>query len=103
MSAIHVACAARIDYVPHSAAMLHSVLAQHAGGGVEVHYLCGSDLTDGDRAKLRELVEGGGGRISFLPVDAVRVDGLRTRSFLPASHWYRIFLPELLPDLDRLI
>ncbi len=103
MSAIHVACAARIDYVPHSAAMLHSVLAQHAGDVVEVHYLCGGDLTDRDRAKLTELVEGGGGRISFLRVDAIRVEGLRTRSFLPASHWYRIFLPELLPDLERLI
>ena len=103
MSAIHLACAARIDYVPHSAAMLHSVLAERGGDEIEVHYLCGSDLSEADRSKLRELVEGGGCRISFLRVDAVRVAGLRTRSFLPASHWYRVFLPELLPDLDRLI
>lgn len=111
MSVLHVACAARRDYVPHSAAMLHSVLTQRGEGGVHVHYLHGPDLPPRTTGLLAEMVDRSGGTISFLPIPDERVAGLRTVDFrggdefpvLPASHWYRIFLPELLPDVDKLL
>jgi lipopolysaccharide biosynthesis glycosyltransferase len=49
------------------------------------------------------MVERSGGAISFLGVPDQRVAGLATRDIFPASHWYRVFLPELLPDLPRVL
>lgn len=99
---IQIACAARRDYVPHAATMLHSVL-ERAGAPVAVTLLHGSDMRRGDASRLAEMVRRHGGELSALEVSADRVAGLRTLDFLPASHWYRIFLPELLPSVDRVI
>jgi hypothetical protein len=41
---MHVACAAERNYLGHSAAMLHSVLANADGLEVEVHYMHGGDI-----------------------------------------------------------
>ncbi|MBA3301200.1 MAG: glycosyltransferase family 8 protein [Thermoleophilaceae bacterium] len=101
--AVHLACAARRDYVPHCAAMLDSALGRHAPGEVHVHFLHGADLHRPTRRALARMIEDRGGFVSFLKVSRLRARGLLTRSGLPASHWYRVFLPELLPDIDRLV
>ncbi len=92
---IHVACAAEGAYVPHSAAMLHSVLAQ--AGDVQVHYLHGPGFREA--AALRELVDG----IAFHPVAPEAVAGFPSRHRFTPAMWYRLFLPELLPDVDRVL
>ena len=100
---MHVASAARRDYVPHSAAMLHSLLAHSGGHRVHVHYLHGTDLPASYPRRLAEMVERGGGEISFLPIDEAQVGNLRTSDLFPPSHWFRVFLPELLPELERIL
>lgn len=100
---LHIACAARIDYVPHSASMLHSVLSHSAGEPVHIHFLHGDDLPGDYCVRLAGMVEAAGGEISFLPISDDLVSGLRTREGLPAAHWYRIFLPRLLPELERVL
>jgi len=99
---LRVACAARRDYVPHAAAMLDSVLGQ-SSRPLEVHFLHGADLRARARSRLGGMIEARGAAIDFHEVSAERVRGLRTIDFLPASHWYRIFLPELLADVDRIL
>jgi lipopolysaccharide biosynthesis glycosyltransferase len=99
---LELACAARRDYVPHCAAMLHSVLSV-AERPVRVHFLHGPDLRRSHFSRLERMVGSGGGEIRFLSVSPDRVAGLRTLDFLPASHWYRIFLPELLPEVGRVL
>jgi lipopolysaccharide biosynthesis glycosyltransferase len=103
MSVLHVACAACRRYVPHSAAMLHSLLTHATEEGVQVHYLHGPDLPPGDRSRLSEMVERCGAMIAFVRVPDDRVSGLATTRSFPASIWYRTLLPELLPDLDRVL
>lgn len=103
MSILEIACAARRDYVPHTAAMLQSVLEQNGDLGVRIHFLHGPDLPADARELLTGMVESQGGEISFLLVSPEHVSGLRTRVELPASHWYRVFLPELLGDLQRVL
>ena len=111
MSTLHVACAARRDYVPHAAAMLHSLLARHRDLPVQVHFLHGPELPEAHVERLTEMVSREGGSISFVRIDDERVAGLATvelkrspgRPVLPASHWYRVFLPELLPAVDKLL
>lgn len=100
---LHVACAADQHYLVHSAAMLHSVLAHSPEHSVHVHYLHGPGLTRGDSRRLTEMAEGNGGSISFVQVAEGTIAGLPAMSEITATMWYRIFLPELLPDVDRIL
>jgi lipopolysaccharide biosynthesis glycosyltransferase len=100
---MHVACAAEGAYVPHSAAMLHSVLSHSGDRRVTVHFLHDPGLGRAPLARLGSMVEGLGHRIGFLPVPDERLAGLPTKGFTLKATWYRIFLPDLLPDVDRIL
>jgi lipopolysaccharide biosynthesis glycosyltransferase len=102
VSVLQVACAVEGDYVPHCAAMLHSVLANGSDDGVRVHYLHGPELAPLDRDRLAEMVGSNGGEISFHAVHDERVKGLPVEGFTRKATWYRIFLPELL-EADRVL
>src|SRR4051812_22084655 len=100
---LRVACATDARGVPHSAAMLHSLLSQDHGAEVEVAFLHGPDLRRSQRRRLTEMVERLGGGIDFLEVTDTRLAGLRPMNWAPPATWYRLFLPELLPDDDRIV
>jgi lipopolysaccharide biosynthesis glycosyltransferase len=100
---IHVSCAVEGDYVPHCAAMLHSVIEHSGGTGVHVHYLHGPDLAPEAARSLERMLDDLGAAISFHYVPDERVEGLPTKGFTGKATWYRIFLPELLPHVDRVL
>jgi lipopolysaccharide biosynthesis glycosyltransferase len=100
---LEVACAAEGGYLAHSAAMLHSVLASRGEREAVVHYLHDPALSRRRRAGLERMVEGLGARIDFLPIPDRRLEGLPTRGFTRKATWYRIFLPELLAEVDRIL
>jgi lipopolysaccharide biosynthesis glycosyltransferase len=102
MTLIDIACAADARYVPHCAAMLHSALELH-GEDLRVHYLPGADVTPKQRRLLAEMVEASGGSISFLEVSPEQFDGLPSWGHISNTMWSRVFLPELLPDLGRVL
>jgi lipopolysaccharide biosynthesis glycosyltransferase len=102
MDTLDVACAVEGDYVPHSAAMLHSVIA-HWPGEVRVHYLHGPGQAGDTAPKLEAMVSAAGGSVRFIYVDDAQCEGLPTRGFTGKATWYRIFLPDLLPNLDRVL
>jgi lipopolysaccharide biosynthesis glycosyltransferase len=83
--------------------MLHSLLSQDHGARVEVAFLHGPDMRAGQRSRLAGMVDGLGGRIDFVEVNDPRLDGLRPMHWAPPATWYRVFLPELLPDEDRIV
>lgn len=103
MTTLHVACAADRGYVRHTAAMLHSVLAQRGSLDARVHFLHGPRFPRRVRRALTGMVERLGGAIQFLPVPDERVQDLPTFSEITATMWYRIYLPELLPDVARVL
>jgi lipopolysaccharide biosynthesis glycosyltransferase len=103
MRELHVACATEGDYVAHSAAMLHSLLVSTADASVHVHYLHGPDFATTDEGLLAEMVESNGGAISFVSVPDDRCRGLPTEGFTGKATWYRVLVPELFGDLDRLL
>jgi len=103
MTALDVACAADEAYAPHSAAMLHSVVGQRGEGELRIHYLHGPSFPDRSADLIRGMVEAGGGSISFLEIPDDRIAGLPEMDFVTSAMWYRIFLPELLPDVDRVL
>jgi lipopolysaccharide biosynthesis glycosyltransferase len=100
---LHVSCAAGGGYVPHSAAMLHSVLAHSGDYHVQVHYLHGPSFSSVHAGLLREMVERDGGSITFHLIRDRWVAGLPTLPQFTEAMWYRIFLPELLTDIDRVL
>jgi lipopolysaccharide biosynthesis glycosyltransferase len=107
MSVLHVSCSCAADgaYAPHSAAMLDSVL-EHAGGlDVSVHYLHGPGFPGRTAELIEGMVNGRGGSIAFTSIPDERVEGLPTMAFegVPSSLWYRVFLAELLPEVDRVL
>ena len=100
---LHVACAAEGAYVRHSAAMLHSVLAHRGPDAVRVHYLHGPRLGARAARGLAAMVERDGGSVAFYEIADAAVAGLpRDHRFTPAM-WYRLFLPELLPGVERVL
>ncbi len=100
---MHIACAADEPYIGHCAAMLDSLFVHNRDDEIQVHYLHAPEFSSACRAQLRALVDGLGGRIEFLEIGDSAVSGLPTMDRIPRAMWYRIFLPELLPDLDRIL
>jgi lipopolysaccharide biosynthesis glycosyltransferase len=104
VSTLHVSCAAEGDaYIAHSAAMLHSVLAHSAGHDVAVHYAHGPRFPARAAEQLSAMVERAGGSIQFLAIADETVADLPSTPQFTQAMWYRIFLPELLPDVDRIL
>ena len=100
---LDVACAAQGSYVPHSAAMLRSVLTAGGGRPVRAHYLHAPGLRRASRRRLQRVAEDSGGEIVFWPVEDTQVAGLRVHDYFTSAMWYRILLPELLPDVERVL
>lgn len=101
MSELHVACSADAAYVPHSAAMLHSVMTR--GGDTVMHYLHGRSFPAEARRELDGMVREFGGNLVFHTVDDRRLDELPVVGLFGPAMWYRILLPELLGDLERVL
>ena len=56
-----------------------------------------------EREALAAMVEREGGRISFVEVADEKVAGFPIEGFTRKATWYRVFLPELVPDADRVL
>jgi lipopolysaccharide biosynthesis glycosyltransferase len=83
--------------------MLHSMLALHPEHDVHIHYMHGPDIPSALEDELAGMVERIGGTISFLRIADSEIEGLPTKGFTRKATWYRIFLPELLRDVDRIL
>src|SRR5947208_1796432 len=103
---LHIACAADGAYVPHCAAMLHSVLTQRGGRQLSVHYLHGPDLERPSQDALARMVDGGSdgsAAITFHQIPDAAIADLPVHGYFTPAMWYRILAPELLGDLDRVL
>lgn len=100
---LHVACATDSAYAPHCATMLHSLLAHHAPAVVHSHVLHDASLAEAARQALASMVAALGARVTFHAIDPAACAGLPGMDRIPALMWYRVLLPELLPELDRIL
>lgn len=100
---IHIACAADENYLPHCAAMLHSVLDKHPPKDLAVHFLQTPVMADNVLQPLADMVTAQGGAFHTHRIPDDWVAGLPRLERIPPAMWYRIFLPQLLPDCSRVL
>jgi len=102
MTELHLACAADAAYVPHSAAMLHSA-ATHGGRPLVIHYLHGPRFPARKARKLEAMVSEESSQLIFHEIHDRELRGLPLDHRFGPAMWYRIFLPELLPELAQIL
>jgi lipopolysaccharide biosynthesis glycosyltransferase len=103
MATLNVACAVEGAYDAHSAAMLHSV-AMHAGAlDLHVHYLHGPGFPARSLRRIDRMVTRLGGAMTAHEIAPARVARLPVVAEFTAAMWYRIFLPELMAEADRVL
>ena len=103
MATRHVACAADQNYVGHCAAMLDSLFLSNPDIEFHLHFLHPPSFEPVDRDRLDRFVaravatsRSGRSPTMMSPASA-------TMTIIPKAMWYRIFLPDLLPDVDRVL
>lgn len=99
---IAIACITDGDYLRHTAAMLHSVLAHSAPARVHAHVLHEAAIAPAEQRKLEQMLQAAGGTVSWLPIGEAGARPFPGGHF-PRSVWFRVLLPELLPALDRVL
>lgn len=99
---IQIACISEGGYLRHTAAMLHSALAYSQPLRCTVYVLHERPVATEDQDRLAAVVTGQGGELRWLRVDPKVARGFPDGGF-PRSVWFRVLLPELLPELDRVL
>lgn len=83
--------------------MLDSVFAYNQPAGLVVHFLHDADVSVGELERLQSWVEScGAGWLAHSISPQERDRCPRNRRFGQVA-WYRVFLPELLPEVDRVL
>ena len=103
MSTIDIVNAADASYVPHTAAMLHSLFTANPAETFAVHFLHNEDLEAGSLRQLGDLCARHHARFSATAIPRARLQGLPIAGRFPEQAWYRVFLPQVLPGVDRAI
>lgn len=100
---LHIACAADGKYLPHCAATLASVFAWNAPEKVTVHFMHSPGMNAAARDQFRDWIRSQGAEPNFLAIPDEAVSDLPRIPTIPQIMWYRVLLPRLLPQLDRIL
>jgi lipopolysaccharide biosynthesis glycosyltransferase len=83
--------------------MIHSVLAHRGAMDVHVHLLHGPELPGRAHSRLARMVAAGGGELTPYEIPDAEVEDLPTFTEITTTMWYRVSLPDLLPDVERVL
>lgn len=100
---IEVGCAVERNYAAHSAVMILSAIEDAGGDDIRFHYAHPPGFPGRAKRRIASMVKSGGHDIEFIRVPDSLCRGLPTKGFTRKATWYRIFLPDLVPDVERLI
>ncbi len=99
---IHIACATDDNFAPYAATMLLSALQKHPGQ-IAVHYLCPPEFSEINKTKISGMVKEYSSNILFHPIPDADVASLPPMRGIYRTVWYRVFLPDLLPETNRVL
>lgn len=107
---IVLACCSDAAYAPHAATMLFSALHRTPDASFDVHYLHDPGFPEQTKKTIRRALSRYASRLqlNFIEVADEMVSGLPLFSFMkpgsmPPVMWYRIFLPQLLPQESKVL
>ena len=100
---LHIACAADGKYLPHCAATLASVFACDAPEKIIVHFMHSPNMDRVSRDQLFDWIKAQGATLNPLVIPDEAVSDLPRIPSIPQIMWYRVLLPRLLPELDRIL
>lgn len=100
---MHIACAADEGFVPHCAAMLHSLFQFHESRDITVHFLHDDALAGGSLDALRAMTIQAGKAFESHLVPVERRRRFPGNRLYGQVAWYRILLPELLADQEKVL
>lgn len=100
-----VTIATTIDdgWLPHFATCVTSLAASKGGESVRFLMLQGPTLSDSALADLRAFVRDHGMELDPVPIPEDLLATLPPTLLFSPLVWYRLLLPDLLPDLDRVL
>lgn len=100
---IHIALAADAAYLQHAAAMLASLLHWHHPQDVSIHYMLDDDISARDMQTFEQWLLSCGPAIERVSVPQSLCRDLPRHPRFGKAAWFRLLLPELLPDLSRVL
>lgn len=103
MKPIHIVNSADANYVPHVGAMLHSLFERNPEENICFHFLHSKDMPLAELQSLMRLCELYGADFQPLEVNAQLLDGFPLTERYPVEAWYRVLLPTLLLELDKVL
>lgn len=99
----HLALAATGNYVPHAATMLKSLLANTPDAPLCVHFMHDAGFAANQRRLLESMLAAHGATLHCMDLSDGVPASVPLVSHYPAPAWFRVLLPELLPEVERLL
>ncbi len=99
---LEFACATDERYAAPTAAMLHSLLRHLGGAAARIRVLHDGTLSDRTLARYAKLASSSNAQCIGVVVDDALLQGFPIAQF-HKSCWYRVLLPQLCPELSRII
>jgi lipopolysaccharide biosynthesis glycosyltransferase len=103
VAVLHLACGGDVGYLQHTAALIASALEHSGRYNLHVHYLHEPALEPRDAELLEQMVRARGGSMSFVEFSPQRIAGLPGVNHLTPATWYRVFVPDLLEEVERVL
>ena len=102
-SRIHIVIAADSAYLPWAATAMLSALERHDPGTLAFHLLHDGAIIDSEAQRFEQLVRPAAGSIELHAVRDERIDALRPPRSGSFVTWFRLIVPDLFPDLSRVL
>lgn len=100
---IIIATSANATYAPHAAAMLHSLFSSNPDTQFEIRFPHRENLEPEILDRLGDLCARFGANWAPQSLRAKETSHFRTTDNYPEEAWYRLILPDLYADLDRIL
>lgn len=103
LAMLHIACGANTAYLPYVASMLHSLLTHNQGEQITIHFMHSAEMSAADLQRLASLVQGQGAVWRTHLVTPAMLSRFPGNPRFGLEAWYRVLLPELLPEVERVL
>lgn len=100
---IDIVCATDDKYCEHASAMLHSLRHHNHRQTLNVYLLAPPDLNKKKREKLATFCDELKIKLTIIEVPDDLVEQLPSKGYLSKVVWYRAFMPQLLPNLEKIL